>query len=201
MYSRVYVEITNICNMACSFCHGHQRTLARMNETQFAGILEQLSGKTEYIYYHLMGEPLTHPQLPAFIKMAAQKGFKSVITTNGTLLAKRQAELIAAGLHKVSVSLHSFEKDDLQAQEAYLQQCAAFAEAAAAAGILISFRLWNRGVDGGNNEKTLAALQRLLPGQWQENSRGIRPGKTVAVLQENAVSDPVAPRIFLPLSR
>ena len=174
MYSRVYVEITNICNMACSFCHGHSRKPAKMETSQFARVLNQLAGKTEYIYYHLMGEPLTHPELPAFIAMASSKGFKSVITTNGTLLSKREKELLEAGLHKVSISLHSFEKNDPQAQENYLQQCAAFAEKAAEAGVLVSFRLWNRGVDGGKNRRTLETLQRLLPGHWQENSRGYR---------------------------
>ena len=174
MYNKVYIEITNICNMACSFCHGHSRKPARMDRQQFARILEQLSGITEYIYYHLMGEPLTHPDLPAFIQMARDRGYKSVITPNGTLLAKRGEELLGAGLHKVSISLHSFEKDDSAAQEKYLEQCATFAERASDKGVLVSFRLWNRGFDGGNNDKTLAALQRFLPGQWQENSRGYR---------------------------
>ena len=109
VYSRVYVEITNICNMNCSFCHGHSRDLRRMTETEFSAILEKLKGQTEYIYYHLMGEPLTHPELPAFLSLAKEKGFRSVITTNGTLLCKRQEELLATDLHKVSISLHSFE--------------------------------------------------------------------------------------------
>lgn len=174
MYTRAYVEITNICNMACSFCHGHSRKPARMDNAQFARILQQLAGKTQYIYYHLMGEPLTHPLLPEFLKMAAAQGFSSVITTNGTLLSQRGDALLAAGVHKVSISLHSFEKDDAAAQETYLQECGAFAQKAAEAGTLVSFRLWNRGVDGGNNEKTLAILRRILPGDWQENSRGYR---------------------------
>ena len=174
MYSRAYVEITNICNMACSFCHGHRRKPVQMDKEQFARVLSQLAGKTEYIYYHLMGEPLTHPQLPVFLAMAAEKGFKSVITTNGTLLSKREEELLNTGLHKVSISLHSFEKNDPQAQEKYLQECACFAEKAAQKGILVSFRLWNRGFDAGNNDRTLDFLRQHLPGQWQKNSRGFR---------------------------
>lgn len=174
MYSRVYVEITNICNMHCSFCHGHSRKPGKMDKQQFSQVLDQLSGITEYVYYHLMGEPLTHPLLPEFIRMAAEKGFKSVITTNGTLLSRRGEELIAAGLHKVSISLHSFEGNDAEAQAQYLKECAAFAEKAAESGVIVSFRLWNRGYDDGNNEKTLALLQTYLPGSWQENSRGYR---------------------------
>jgi len=174
MYSRVYVEITNICNMACSFCHGHSRKPRRMSGEEFAHILGQLQGKTQYVYYHLMGEPLTHPQLPVFLQMAAQMGFKSVITTNGSLLCKRGEELLQAGLHKVSISLHSFENGDEAGYLAYLQQVAEFADMAASRGTLVSFRLWNRGFDDGRNRRTEEFLRSVLAGQWQENSRGWR---------------------------
>ena len=122
MYSRVYIEITNICNMSCSFCHGHSREKRFMTLNEFEQILHKLEGQTNYIYYHLMGEPLLHPQLPLFIKSATQKGFRSVITTNGTLLRDKGDELIASGVHKVSISLHSFEKDNPDAQKKYLKE-------------------------------------------------------------------------------
>ena len=77
-YSRVYVEITNICNMSCSFCHGHSRAVRRMTEEEFSLVLDKLDGVTDYVYYHLMGEPLTHPQLAEFISTASARGFKSL---------------------------------------------------------------------------------------------------------------------------
>lgn len=174
MYSRVYVEITNICNMHCSFCHGHSRPPRRMSREEFAQVLQKLSGHTGYIYYHLMGEPLTHPELPDFLKMSAEQGFRSVLTTNGTLLKKRGAELIAAGLHKVSVSLHSFEEGDAASHQKYLSEIADFADAASENGILVSLRLWNKGCDDGRNQETLAFLRTRLSGDWTENSRGFR---------------------------
>ena len=174
MYSRVYVEITNICNMNCSFCHGHSRPPRRMDAAEFSQILEKLQGKTQYIYYHLMGEPLTHPLLPQFLQMAVQKGFKSVITTNGTLLHRHGDALLEAGLHKVSISLHSFEGDDEAAFDRYIQNTAEFAEKAFQAGILVVFRLWNRGFDGGRNTLAVELLKKYLPGDWTENSRGLR---------------------------
>ena len=174
MYSRVYVEITNICNMNCSFCHGHSRLPGRMDEASFSRILEQLTGKTGYIYYHLMGEPLTHPDLPHFLEIAKNRGFRSVITTNGTLLNKRGQALIEAGVHKISISLHSFEKEDPQKHLQYLQEVADFAGKAAAAGVIVVLRLWNRGWDEGRNDKTLDILRNCLSGQWAENSRGLK---------------------------
>lgn len=174
MYPRVYVEITNICNMGCSFCHGHSRAPGRMSKADFSRVLDRLEGHTSYIYYHLMGEPLTHPELPAFLEMARLRGFRSVITTNGTLLPKRGAELLAALPHKVSISLHSFEAEDLSAFERYLEDTAAFADAASKAGIITVFRLWNRGFDDGRNRQALRFFRDRLEGPWAENTRGYR---------------------------
>lgn len=174
MYSRVYVEITNICNMHCSFCHGHSRKPDRMTREAFSAVLKQLAGKTSYIYYHLMGEPLTHPLLPEFLRMAAGKGFRSVITTNGTLLRERGEAILAAGVHKVNISLHSFEKDDLQAYRSYLHQIVSFIHAALNAGTIVSLRLWNKGYDQGRNDTVLQLLHKAFPRQWTQNSRGYR---------------------------
>ena len=172
MYSRVYVEITNICNKNCSFCHGHHRKAGQMDEETFARILAQLRGKTEYVYYHLMGEPLTHPKLPVFLKMAAQEGFRSVITTNGTLLSQKGGMLLDSGVHKVSISLHSLEEGQM---ESYLQQVVDFARAAEETGTLVSLRLWSRGsAEESRGEEMINYLRRNLPGEWTENSRGYR---------------------------
>ena len=174
MYSRVYVEITNICNMNCSFCHGHSRTARRISETEFLRVLDQLKPMTEYLYHHLMGEPLTHPDLPRFIQLANERGFKSTITTNGTLLNKRGQELIDANPYKVVVSLHSFEGEAGEYFESYLATVASFAEKASAAGIIVVLRLWNKGHDGGKNETVIQRLGSLLPGEWVESPRNIR---------------------------
>lgn len=174
MYSRAYVEITNICNMHCSFCHGHSRLPRQMSREEFLRVLEQLSGKTNYVYYHLMGEPLTHPLLPEFLQLSAQHGFRSVITTNGTLLHKRGIEILGAGIHKVNISLHSFE-DGTEAQfSQYIANVADFSQTAVNRNVLVSLRLWNRGAENTCNDQILALLRRHFPDLWTENSRGYR---------------------------
>lgn len=174
MYSKAYVEITNICNMSCSFCHGHKRAPRRMSTEEFSFILSALTDKTKYIYYHLMGEPLTHPQLHEFIKMAGERGFKSVVTTNGTLLKKRGEELLSAGLYKINLSVHSFEGGNDAAHLRYIRELAEFAEKAAKEGTIVVFRMWNNGFDCGRNETTFNLLKELIQGEWAENTRGIR---------------------------
>lgn len=174
MYNKVYVEITNICNMNCSFCHGHKRELKQMSKADFLRILEKLKDQTKYIYYHLMGEPLTHPLLPEFIRLADERGYKSIVTTNGTLLGKCGEELLAAGLHKVNLSLHSFENGTVEQHARYVEELATFAKRAAQQGVIIVFRLWNKGVDEGKNETALELLREYIEGDWLENSRGLK---------------------------
>lgn len=174
MYSRVYVEITNICNMNCSFCHGHSREPRQMTEAEYGHILQQLEGKTGYIYHHLMGEPLVHPKLPRFIQMAAQAGFRPMITTNGTLLDRCGDALLTEGLHKVNISVHSFEGNSHEEHRRYLQKIVDFIEKARGTGVIISLRLWNKGCDEGKNDTVLAFFREAFPAPWVENTRGYR---------------------------
>ncbi len=176
MYSRVYVEITNICNMHCSFCHGHSRAPKKMTKEEFLHILRELKGKTEYIYYHLMGEPLTHSELKELIKAASENGFKSMITTNGTLLDKCSDDLISSDIHKINISLHSFEKSDKLDHEKYLFEVAEFAKKASSAGIIVVLRLWNNGFDGGKNNTAVEFLKENISGKWNKNNRGFKLG-------------------------
>ena len=145
-----------------------------MNEEEFALILDKLKEYTQYIYYHLMGEPLTHPLLPEFISIAKAEGFHSIITTNGTLLKKRGLELLEAGAEKVSISLHSFEEDDEAGYRSYLRQVAEFADTATKNGMIVNFRLWNKGVDEGRNQIAMDVLKASFPDSWVENTRGYR---------------------------
>ena len=174
MYNKVYVEITNICNMNCSFCHGHNRELKRMTAEEFSSVLNKLTEQTKYIYYHLMGEPLTHPELPDFIKLAGERGYKSIITTNGTLLKSRGEQILAAGLHKINISVHSFEDALGDEHSSYICELAEFAKKAAAKGTIVVFRLWNKGFDGGKNDVTFGLLKDSISGDWAENTRGVR---------------------------
>ena len=113
MLKKAYVEITNRCNLACSFCPKTKRAPRTMSAQEFDLVLSRLEGYVQYVYLHVMGEPLLHPELPTLLALAKARDMKICITTNGTLLQKRSSELLAAeSLHKISVSLHSFEGND-----------------------------------------------------------------------------------------
>lgn len=174
MYSRVYVEITNQCNRNCSFCPGTSRQPGMMTLDAFGQILRKLQGITQMLYFHLMGEPLTHPDLPEMIRRAKAEGFRSGITTNGTLLARRGKAMVEAGVYKVNISIHSFEQGAVEEYTRYIDECLDFADYASRNGVLVVLRLWNQGSDDGRNDETLKRMARRFPQPWKEGPRGTR---------------------------
>lgn len=173
MYSRVYVEITNICNRNCSFCPGTKRDLCRMHSEAFGHILQKLQDVTRYLYFHLMGEPLVHPELLQMIQMAKTAGYHPSITTNGTRLHICGKDLIDAGVYKVNISVHSFEDGTEEEYINYITQCMEFADKASKSGVLVVLRLWNNGYDNGRNHDIEQMLHKRFPTDWQYGNRGI----------------------------
>ena len=175
---KAYLEITNLCNLNCAFCPGTRRPQGFLAPEDFRSFGEKLRPHTEYLYLHLMGEPLLHPRLEELLAHGEELGFKVMITTNGTLLDRQGALLWRSlAVEKVSISLHSFEGSGGQGLEDYLEQCIRFARRAAGAGKRCALRLWNldgadtRGANRRNGE-ILSALERAFPRPWREGRRG-----------------------------
>jgi len=145
-----------------------------MSDNEFKAILTKLKGVTEYIYYHVVGEPLMHPLLCEFIKTASSNGFKSAITTNGTLLSTRGEKLIESGVYKINISIHSFEGGEPEKHTEYLKSCLDFADKASNAGILTVLRLWNQGNDNGLNISTVNMIEARFGKFDKISTRGAR---------------------------
>ena len=179
-FNKIYLEISNVCNLSCAFCPGTKRRPQIMETAEFAALLPRLRPWTDYLYFHLMGEPLCHPHLREYLHLAGEAGFKVIITTNGTLLADRQEMLLSTpGLHKVNISLHAFEANDLKMPfEDYLAGCFAFGKAAEGKK-LIGYRLWNGGGQDALNGQILDTMKRYFPDEWITERKGIRIGQRV----------------------
>lgn len=179
-FKKIYLEISNICNLNCAFCPGTKRPKKRICEDEFISLMSKLKGWTEFLYFHLMGEPLCHPDLQKFLQLAQEFGFKVIITTNGTLLKKQQNILInAPELHKVNISLHAFEANDYHVPfDVYLSDCFAFGKAAEGKKIIV-YRLWNKGGADERNNEILSKLREYFPQPWQELRNGVRIGQKV----------------------
>lgn len=174
---KAYLEITNVCNLHCSFCPGTRRPVGFLTPDNAQILAARLRPHTGYLYLHLMGEPLVHPELGDILERTGVLGFRVMITTNGTLLAERGGLLCSSpAVEKVSISLHSFEGNGGADLEGYLKQCARFAKEAAAAGKRCALRLWNLDGDvpGANrqNGAILSALEAAFPPPWRVGRRG-----------------------------
>ncbi len=179
-FRKIYLEISNLCNLRCSFCPGTRRKGHAMTEEEFSFLLPRLRPWADYLYFHLMGEPLCHPKLERFLELAGNAGFKVILTTNGTLLRKQKEMLLRSPtLHKVNISLHAFEANDLSIPfSEYLEGCFDFG-AAAGGKPIVTYRLWNSGGQEEKNQEILAALHRSFPGDWVQERKGIRIGSRV----------------------
>ena len=116
MYKKVYVEITNTCNLNCSFCIKNKRDNKIMSMDEFKIILNKLNGITKYLYLHVLGEPLMHPNINEFIDEAT-KNYYVNITTNGYLIKKI---INSKNIRQINISLHSFDSKYNNSLDDYL---------------------------------------------------------------------------------
>lgn len=174
-FRKIYLEISNLCNLSCQFCPGTRRPPKALMVEEFSALLPKLRPYADYLYFHLMGEPLCHPQLSTFLSLAGDAGFRVILTTNGTLLKRQQDILLSApALHKINISLHAFEANDLSIPfSQYLSRCFAFGQAAEGR-VLVVYRLWNQGGADRRNQEILDALHQAFPQEWVTERRGTR---------------------------
>ncbi len=104
-FKKIYIEITNICNLNCSFCSKDNKEKREMTLIEFEHILKQIDNYTDYLYLHVKGEPLLHSEIEEIINLCKKYHKYINITTNGTLL--KQKLNILENVRQINISLHS----------------------------------------------------------------------------------------------
>lgn len=123
MFQRVYIEITNTCNLDCAFCLKNKRSPKMMTLDEFKHILQEIKDHTQHIYLHVQGEPFMHPNLLDFLKCAHEANLKVHLVTNGTYLARVDETLYKhPALVQLSISLHALQINDLDQNHLVLKQ-------------------------------------------------------------------------------
>jgi MoaA/NifB/PqqE/SkfB family radical SAM enzyme len=192
-FKKIYIEITNRCNLTCPFCAQSSRAKAFMAVAAFAEVLRRIHGATRFISLHVLGEPLLHPEFGQLLALSGHQGMQVNLTTNGTLLGRHRHTLLTApALRQINISLHGLAYLQREAAEAHLRDMIDFVqEASRRTKFYISLRLWNLGTGesqghGGWNEHLLERLSSafalpLLRADTLRAERGL----------------PLAPRVFL----
>lgn len=152
-FKRVYIEITNVCNLKCSFCLPHHRENKFMTFDEFKLILHKIKPYTNYIYMHVKGEPLLHPEVDKFIEYAYNEGFLINLTTNATLLKDHLH--ITKFLRQINISLHATNSLEIVQVAMQIKDC------------IVCFRIWNIDKDLKNKELLEKEFNTQIP--LQEN--------------------------------
>ena len=106
-FNKIYVEITNYCNLNCSFCSRDTLPKKEMSISEFKIVIDKIKDYTDSIYLHVKGEPLLHHNLDEILDICDRNNIKVCITTNGTLLDKKKSVLLNHNIKQINISLHS----------------------------------------------------------------------------------------------
>lgn len=191
-FKRIYVEITNVCNLSCSFCPVTKRKPQFMTSSDFSHILHEISPYTDYIYLHVKGEPLLHPELKEILDLCYKKNKKVIITTNGTLLANAWDTIITSpAIRQINISIHSIGANEKTNYIEYMENVLEKTKYLSSnTSIITSLRLWNFQKDDGTIEESNRNFQtfRYLESAFQPETsisigalknRGIKLGNRI----------------------
>ncbi len=146
-FVRAYVEVTNVCGLACSFCPPKLQPTVTMEPSFFESVLTQLRSYTDEVALHVMGDPMVLSNLGHYLDIAKRLGFKVMVTTSGFYLdSSRRAAVFHPAVRQVNVSLNSFNKNSVSRPfEAYLEPILALCDEKLAKeeDFFINLRLWN----------------------------------------------------------
>ncbi|WP_413560493.1 radical SAM/SPASM domain-containing protein [Bdellovibrio sp. HCB209] len=159
------IEISNVCNLQCSFCPPVEREKKMMTLETFESVVSQVAPLTDQVTLHLMGDPLVHPKLPQFIDICASHKVPVFLVTNGVLMTEMREELLLNPiLRQVNFSLHSFhdnygDKDP----SIYLGKIFRYTRRAMEQrpDLYINYRLWNLDAPMGTGAHNRSMLDRV----------------------------------------
>lgn len=147
MFKKIYIEITNKCNLNCSFCSKSNRKIKEVSVEEFEYIVKKIDKYTDYLYLHVKGEPLLHKDLDGILNVARKYKKKVNITTNGSLLEKKIDVILNNSdvIRQINISIHSLANDFH-----YLDMVlSCVLKILDNSDIIVSLRLWNidKGID------------------------------------------------------
>ena len=159
MFKKIYIEITNVCNLNCRFCPDTNRKKQFMSIENFEEVIKKVHNYTKLVTLHIKGEPLLHNNLKELLKILEEYNLKTNITTNGTLI-KENLEIIknSKAVRQINFSLHSITQNKNLGKQ-YLIDI--FKSTEELDDILISYRLWNmQSIDKNNiNDEIIQTIE------------------------------------------
>lgn len=156
MFKKIYLEISNICNVQCSFCPIVEKDKKAMDLVEFEHALKQVAPLAEVVCLHLLGEPLAHPKFLEILAICEKYNTQINLTTNGIFIKRYKEALINAScIRQINFSLQSF-KDNFPNRDIgpYLLPIFDFIKSAheKRPALYTNLRLWNQDSQDADNE-------------------------------------------------
>ncbi len=179
-FKKIYIEISNVCNLQCTFCPEVVRGKKFMEPELFKKVATEAAPLTDVVCFHLMGEPLLHPEFENYLNICAALGVRVELTTNGILLNEQRIEtLMNPVLKQINFSLQSFESNFPDRDNTdYLQKIFDFTKRAIVErpDLYIYYRLWNEGSPGAqeSNDRMFEKIRNGLHVDFKPSADGRR---------------------------
>ena len=167
--NNVYIEITNVCNLHCSFCPCGTMPASTTEKVLGSATLQNAEARTfmpselfekciagaqeigaTNVYFHVLGEPTLHPGFVHYVKKLEQTPLKLTLTTNGSTIERTGPQILASpAVRQVNFSTHAYAELPRETAERYLQNVLDFCSLSIVQrpDLYINLRLWNVGAE------------------------------------------------------
>ncbi len=197
-FYRIYIELTNVCGLSCSFCPTKELPSQQMDLDFFESVIIQARAYTKEIACHVVGDPLTLSNLSDYLNIIHKHGLKAMLTTSGYFLKKHTYDtLFHPCVKQINISLNSFNKNDTSITfEQYITPVLSLCHAKLEREeeLFINLRVWNLDEMMSEREFNETLFSRLsgafdseldLDNVYKERPRSIRLASKILIHFDN----------------
>jgi len=185
-FYKIYIELTNICGLSCSFCPSHSNNKSTMSLEFFDKIASQVKNYTNEIALHIVGDPMVLSNLVDYLDIAQKYALKVHITTSGFYMSNYNV-LFHDSIKQVNFSLNSYNKNPqtISLQE-YLKPIFSYInkKILIKGKNFVNLRLWNGDKSSSENEfnnKIYTILESEFDIKIDKNSKSFRVAPKVLI--------------------
>jgi radical SAM protein with 4Fe4S-binding SPASM domain len=187
MFNRIYLEITNHCNQACSFCPPHSRNTRYLSVDELHHRMHALAQHTKNVYFHVKGEPLMSPHLADALDAAYKNHLNVHLVSNG-LLIEKHGDLILnhPAVQTISISLHSYHELEESRRDRQITHLKSWLDRQHPQHPHIRLRVWDAGTQSHPFSRNL--IRRLTAYEMDEH---VRPDFRVSLTHNRHIQSDV----------
>ena len=143
----MHIEITNICNLKCTFCPPKILPNGTMSLEKFDDLNFQLKPYTKELAYHMVGDPLVLSNLNEYLNISLKHALKvNITTTANNINEKHYKALMNPTIKQINFSINSYNANShKKSLDEYLNPILDFVKFAQEQKheYFINFRIWN----------------------------------------------------------